>query len=113
MSFNFLRRSPLEKKLREHWESAPWRQRKIRLSGQEIRELRHYACMRSAGRCENSIGGERCKNWVTWLRGELAHMRVAHTRSDSRDQVLFVCRGCHDDDTKNRRKLVPHKEWIP
>jgi 5-methylcytosine-specific restriction endonuclease McrA len=110
--WNFIRRSPLKKKPRQHRESAPWRAPKVRLSGPEMRNLRRSAFMRSAGRCENAPSDERCPKFISWWTGELAHMiDRGKGGSDSIDNVLFTCQRCHDDHTSNRQKLQPHKEW--
>lgn len=113
MAFNFIRRTPLEKKPRAFKISAPWRQLKVRLDAKQMGVLRGYIWDRSNGQCENAPYGERCTNRVGWRSGEMAHMKIAHTRSDSKESVLFVCHDCHDDDTRNRNKLKPHKEWMP
>lgn len=112
-SFNPIRRSPLRPKPREHRESMPWRRPKIRLNGQEMKALRREAFARSEGRCENDIEGQRCPTRITWLFSNLAHL-VGRGRggSDELSNVLMTCPKCHDDDTHNRRKLQPHKDWI-
>ena len=114
-SYNPLRRSPLRPKPRPHRESAPWRPRKIRLNAQEMKELRQNAFARSGGQCENSVTpkGDRCPVRIYWGTGQLAHI-VSRGRggSDELKNVLMCCAECHLEDTRNRTKLQPHKDWI-
>jgi len=115
MNWNPIRRSPLKPKPRQHKESMPWRRPKIRLNGREMLELRQNAFARSQGQCENSVTEEkdRCPVRFHWGSFDLAHI-VSRGRggSDSLDNVLAVCRDCHFEDTRNRKKLVPHRDFI-
>jgi len=115
MSWNPIRRTPLRPKPREHKESAPWRAPKVRLSGPEMGELRQNVFARSEGRCENSISPERdrCPARIYWGSFHLAHI-VSRGRggSDSRENTLACCPECHFEDTRNRKKLLPHNDWI-
>ena len=113
MNWNPIRRSPLKPKPRQHKESMPWRRPKVRLNGAEMLELRQNVFARSQGRCENSVDGERCPTRIYWMTFHLAHM-ISRGRggSDVPENVLAACEKCHDDDTKNRRKLKPHEDWI-
>jgi hypothetical protein len=115
MNWNPIRRSPLKKRAREHKESMPWRRPKVRLNGREMGELRQNAFARSAGQCENAItaNGRRCTAQIYWATFHLSHMQSrGRGGSDVLENVLCCCIACHDDDTQNRRKLVPHKDWI-
>ena len=113
-SYNPIRRSPAKPKPRQHKESAPWRRPKIRLNGFEMKKLRQDAFARSQGRCENSIDEERtrCGAKINWMEFHLAHI-VSRGRggSDILENVLASCQKCHEDDTRNRRKLQPHADW--
>jgi hypothetical protein len=115
MNLNPLRRSPLRAKPKVHKESAPWRRPRIRLNGKEMGILRQNVCYRAQGQCENSVTEqqERCPARINWITGELAHI-VSRGRggSDTMENCLFVCRECHFNDTRNRKKLVPHCDWI-
>jgi len=118
MNINPLRRSPIRKKPRQHKEAAPWRRAKVRLNGRETAELRQYAFERSGGQCENSPFGDaeksRCPVRITWHTMELMHIESrGRGGSDTKENVLAGCRDCHFEDTRNRRKLVPHGEWKP
>lgn len=113
MNYNPIRRSPLKKKPRRAYESAPWRRKKIRLDAKGMLELRQDALYRSGLRCENSIDGERCNKRIAWHNFHLAHI-VSRGRggSDCLKNVLAACQECHFEDTANRRKLQPHRDWI-
>ena len=113
MNWNPIRRSPLRYKPRRHKES--WRSGKVRLSGPEMAVLRQDAFNRSHGQCENSVTNERdrCPVRIYWGSFHLAHI-ISRGRggSDTIENVLACCPDCHFEDTRNRKKLVPHKEWI-
>jgi hypothetical protein len=115
VNYNPIRRSPLKPKAKQHKESAPWRRPKIRLNGYEMKELRQNAFARSQGRCENSVDDKRtrCPVKIYWMTFHLAHI-VSRGRGgdDSLSNTLAACPGCHEDDTRNRRKLQPHADWI-
>jgi hypothetical protein len=115
-SYNPLRRSPLKPKPRQRKESMPWRRPKIRLDAKGMLELRQNAFARSEGQCENSVTPQRdrCPVRIYWGTGQLAHM-VSRGRggNDSLENCLMVCRDCHYEDTRNRKKLEPHKDWMP
>ena len=113
MNWNPIKRSPLRPQAREHKESMPWRRKKVRLNGREMAQLRQEILQRSHYQCENSIEGERCTEIINWGDFHLAHI-VSRGRggSDSMDNVLACCRDCHFEDTRNRRKLQPHADWI-
>jgi len=91
----------------------PWRAPKVRLDAQGMKLLRQAVFYRSGGQCENSIEGERCPKKITWMTFQLAHI-VSRGRggSDIPGNVLAACFECHDADTKNRRNLKPHQDWI-
>lgn len=117
-----MRRSFIKPKAKQHKESAPWRRKKVRLNGQEMSELRYYVFSRSIplgdarGMCENSVAddGSRCPVRITWYTMELAHIESrGRGGSDVKENVLACCRDCHFEDTRNRKKLVPHRDWIP
>ena len=114
-NYNPIRRSPLKPKARQHKESMPWRRPKIRLNGSEMKDLRQSAFARSHGCCENSItpDGDRCPVRINWMNFHLSHI-VSRGRggSDSLENTLACCQDCHFEDTRNRRKLVPHRDWI-
>jgi 5-methylcytosine-specific restriction endonuclease McrA len=112
-NYNPIRRQPIRPKPRDHKESMPWRAKKVRLSGKEMGQLRQRAFFRSQGRCENSTDGARCPKLITWMTFHLSHI-VSRGRggSDVIENVLAACFECHDADTKNRRKLEPHRDWI-
>jgi len=121
MNINPLRRSPIVKKAKQHKESMPWRRKKVRLDAGEMANLRRYVYERSIplgdsrGMCENSPwdGGNRCPARITWFTMELAHIESrGRGGSDVKENVLACCRDCHDEDTRNRHKLHPHREWI-
>jgi len=115
MHWNPLKRTPLKPKPREHRESMPWRRAKIRLNGSEMMELRQSAFARSGGRCENSITakGDRCPVHINWAQFHLAHIESrGRGGSDTLDNVLACCPDCHFEDTRNRHKLLPHRDWI-
>jgi hypothetical protein len=113
-AWNPIRRSPIKPKVRQHKESMPWRRPRVRLDGREMAELRQNAFARSGGRCENSIDGKRCKTRITWMWSNLAHLESrGRSGSDVIENVLMTCWECHDADTQNRRKLTPHRDWIP
>lgn len=113
-AFNPIRRSPIKPKPRQHKESMPWRRPKIRLNGKEMAALRQDAFVRSEGRCENAIDGQRCPERITWMFSNLAHLEGrGRGGSDELGNVLMTCLNCHDEDTQNRRRLQPHKDWIP
>jgi hypothetical protein len=113
-SWNPIRRSPIKPKAKQHRESAPWRRKKIRLDGREMAELRQNAFARSQGYCENSVKGLRCSARIFWMTGQLAHLTSrGQGGSDEMKNVLFVCEKCHVEDTLNRRKLEPHRDWLP
>lgn len=113
MNWNPIARQRIKPKPRQHRESMPWRRPKIRLNGREMAGLRQEAFARSHRRCENSIDGERCKTRITWGSFHLAHI-VSRGRggSDELGNVLAACQECHLEDTRNRRKLEPHPDWI-
>ena len=112
-NWNPIRRSPIKPKSREHKESAPWRRKKVRLSGPEMAQLRQDAFARSGGRCENAIDGLRCKTRIFWTYSHLAHLQGRGVGgSDELSNVLMVCPACHEEDTRKRRRLVPHPDWI-
>ena len=77
-------------------------------------KLRQDAFARSRGFCENSIDGKRCKTRISWGDFHLAHI-ISRGRGGSDDltNVLAACQPCHLADTRNRRKLQPHQDWIP
>jgi len=120
MNWNPIKRSPLKPKPREHKESDPWRRKKIRLSGSEMGKLRQDVFVRSEGQCENSfaarapLSSKRCATKIFWGTFHLAHI-ISRGRggSDTPENVLATCPDCHELDTKNIHKLVPHSDWIP
>ena len=117
MNFNPISRSPLHKHPREHKDSAPWRRKKVRLNGSEMKELRQNAFYRASGQCENAPFGDaqksRCPVRIYWTNFHLAHIESrGRGGSDTLENVLACCPDCHFEDTRNRRKLVPHGDWI-
>ena len=122
MSFNPIRQSrPGSNKRWSFWKSKPkqakvsmpWRAQKIRLDAAGMKQLRQQVFSRAEFQCENSIEGKRCKSRIGWNTFHLAHI-ISRGRggSDVPENVLAACWECHDEDTANRRKLEPHKDWI-
>jgi hypothetical protein len=111
-NFNPLRRTPLKSKARKTRISMPSRRPKIRLDGQGMKQLREYVFNRSGAQCENSVEGERCQSRIYWGSFHLSHI-VARGRggSDTPENTLACCWECHDNDTQNRVKLQPHRDW--
>jgi hypothetical protein len=114
MNYNPIRRTRLKPKPRTDKTSAPWRREKIRLGPAGMHQLREDTLYRSGLRCENSIDGKRCPRRINWMNFHLAHI-VSRGRggSDVLANVLACCQECHWEDTRNRRKLKPHEDWIP
>lgn len=60
-----------------------------------IEELRRLAYLRSQGICE--CERKECRGrFVTFKEGHLHHVKVAHSRSDTLEQVRFIRPDCHE-----------------
>lgn len=106
MNWNPLRRTRIKPKAKQHRESAPWRQQRIRLDAKGMWALRSEVFARAQFQCENLIYGERCPAKIGWHSFQLHHIiHRSQGGSDSAENTLALCWDCHEDHHRGRRKV--------
>lgn len=83
-------RTPLRPQRAKLYVAPPWKPQRIRLDARGMAELRHQKFYEAKGYCQ--ICGVR----AGWWQGELAHILArAKGGSDTLQNTLWLCRGCH------------------
>jgi 5-methylcytosine-specific restriction endonuclease McrA len=92
----------------------PWRRPKVRLNAEEWAKMREYIIDRAEFRCENGMDGMRCATKLQWYTMHVHH-RIHRSLggSDTKDNLIGVCRDCHDLHHCGGVHIRPHRDWIP
>ena len=95
-----LKRSPIRYKKRKA--KVSWRSGRVQLDSAGMARLRGAAFQRSCRMCECGLqpGRESCGKSVTWIDGQLHHIKSrGQGGSDVIENVAFIRRDCHEEIT--------------